>query len=100
MKLKDLTKNNIPQLAKWFDNRIKQIMEHNNYHDGMRTATECASHDQWSPCDLIAREYLNNGGGSAKGFLGITKGECVKCYNYMVENRDLIVSLDLISQKG
>lgn len=88
------------KLAKWFENRIKTVMDHNEYSEDMKTAQECNKRGHWSPCDLIAREYLNNGGGSANGFLGMSKTECKKCYLYMCENRDEIVRLDLVSKEG
>lgn len=87
-------------LPKFLANAIAKVMEHNGYHDGMRTATECESHDRWSPCDLIIREAINNGGGSAKGFLGLTKANCLKCYAYMVDHRQDMIDQDLVSKQG
>ena len=79
-------------------NRLHTIMEHNEYSKEMLTVAVCEPKDKWTPCDLIAREYLNNGGGSAKGFLGISCSECGKCYDYMVENREELIANDMISK--
>lgn len=87
-------------LAKWFKNRIRTIMEHNHYTEEMVCSKECEEKDKWTPCDLIAREYLNNGGGSAKGFLGLMPSECIKCYHYMEENREYLINANLISEKA
>lgn len=87
-------------LEKWFLNRIQTIMKHNDYREDMITTKVCNEEGKWTPCDLIAREYLNNGGGSAKGFLGISRSECNKCYDYMCENRDELIDLDYVSQEG
>ena len=83
-------------------------MEHNGHfyvnEDGvvtsLITSQECEKQHLWSPCDLIAREYLNNGGGSAKGFLGISRSECIKCYNYMRSIKDILIKNDLISEEA
>lgn len=88
------------KLAKWFENRIKKVMKHNGYDESMVTSSACNELGYWSPCDLIAREWLNNGGGSAKGFLGLTKAECARCYDYMVENREAIVAMGLVSERA
>ena len=88
------------ELEKWFQNRLETIMNHNNYQEEWLTVSACEKQDKWTPIDLIAREYLNNGGGSAKGFLGITPSECRKCYNYICENKEYIVSNELVSEKA
>ena len=88
----------IKELPIWFRNRLKKIMEHNEYPEDCLTVTNCLTIDNWSPCDLIAREELNNGGGSAGGFLGITPTECHKCYYFMKENKQLFIDKDLISK--
>lgn len=87
-------------LAKWFKNRIKKIMAHNGYLEDMVDANTCEKHNKWTPCDLIAREYLNNGGGSSKGFLGTMPSECRRCYYYMIENKDYLIANDLISKEA
>lgn len=84
-------------IKKWFKNRLITIMQHNNYAPWWLTEEECTKHDKWTPCDLIAREYLNNGGGSSKGFLGITRADCIKCYDYMCENKEELIKLGYIS---
>ena len=89
--------NNLP---KFLTNAIKKVMEHNEYYDSMKTANVCETYSVWTPCDLIIREALNNGGGSAKGFLGLTKANCLKCYDYMVNNRQTLIDQDLVSKKG
>ena len=87
-------------LAKWFKNRLRTIMTHNGYMEDMLDVDTCEEQNKWTPIDLIAREYLNNGGGSAKGFLGITPSECCKCYDYICENKDYIVANRLVSEKA
>lgn len=88
------------QLPKWFTNTIKKVMEHNDYEENQMTVYECEQIGRWTPIDLICREYLNNGGGSAKGFLGLTRGECVKAYNYIRENKKFFIDEDWLSQNG
>lgn len=83
-----------------FKNTIKKVMEHNHYKSTEITATVCDADGMWTPCDLIAREYLNNGGGSAKGFLGIGTQACINAYNYMCEHKQELIEKDLISEKG
>lgn len=85
-------------MKKWFENRLKTIMEHNNYASDMLTVEKCEVKGKWTPCDLIAREYLNNGGGSSKGFLGITRAECIKCYRYMQEIKEELLTKNMISE--
>ena len=87
-------------MKKWFKNRLLKVMAHNDYTENMLTASVCDERGYWSPADLIAREYLNNGGGSAKGFLGLTTAECVRCYNYMVEIRQELIDGDYISKSA
>ena len=92
--------NTTPQIARFLKNAIKTVMEHNDYTEDMVTAEVCDKKGFWSPCDLIIREALNNGGGSAKGFLDMTKANCLKCYNYMVDNRQSVIDLGLVHEKG
>lgn len=87
-------------IKKWFLNRLNTIMEHNDYPKDCITVEKCNAIDRWTPADLIAREYLNNGGGSAKGFLGISRAECIKCYDYMCEIKEELIKLDLISEEA
>ena len=93
-------KNNKNGLARWFINRLNTIMEHNNYKNYWLTAKICDVHGKWTPCDLILREYYNNGGGSAKGFLGISRAECIRCYEYIMENQELLREMDYYSANG
>lgn len=89
------------QLARWFKNKLKTIMKHNGRkEDESISADDCDKLGVWTPCDLIAREELNNGGGSARGFLGITPSDCHKCYNYMKEHKEYLVDNNLISEKA
>ena len=87
-------------MKKWFINRLKTVMEHNDYPTDCITVENCRSIDSWTPCDLIAREYLNNGGGSAKGFLGLTKAECIRCYDYMKEIKQELIDLHYVNEKA
>lgn len=83
-----------------FMNLLEKIMKHNDYPEGSLTVEQCDEINSWTPCDLIAREYLNNGGGSAKGFLGITPEECVDAYNYMCEIKDELIDKHYISERA
>ena len=87
-------------MKKWFLNRLKTIMNHNEYKEDWLTTEKCTPEDKWTPCDLIAREYLNNGGGSAKGFLGILPSECKRCYYYMCEIKQELIDSDMINEKA
>lgn len=87
-------------LARWFVNRLRTIMEHNDYGNDWLTAKICDNHGKWTPVDLILREYYNNGGGSAKGFLGISRAECYRCYDYVVNNQELLRKMDYYSAMG
>ena len=95
MKIEDL------KLARWFKNRLKTIVKHNNQEEDKDITFEaCNAKGLWTPCDLIAREELNNGSGSAEGFLGITPSENRKCYDYMKQNKDYLVEQHLVSEKA
>lgn len=88
------------KLDKWFKNRLQTIMKHNDYEEDWLDATTCERADKWTPCDLIAREYLNNGCGSAKGFLGLMPSEAEKAYAYMCQNKKYLVENDLVSEEA
>lgn len=77
---------------------VKKVMEHNQM-TGM-TVEECDKNGLWTPIDLIIREYLNNGGGSANGFLGIRQYTCVACYDYICEHKQELIDKHLINQNG
>ena len=87
-------------MEKWFKNTLKKIMVHNDYENDWTTVTACDKQGKWTPCDLIAREYLNNGGGSAKGFLGISTKQCIKCYTYMRDIKEELIANNLINKSG
>lgn len=87
-------------LPKWFLNRLHAIMKHNDYTEEMITVQECDKQQKWTPTDLILREYYNNGGGSSKGFLGITCAQCIKCFDYIKENQKMLQEMDFYSEKG
>lgn len=90
-------------IKQWFLNRLKKIIEHNHYPENALTVEECdkiGKCGSWTPCDLIAREYLNNGGGSSKGFLGITSSECVKCYDYMQDIKQELIEKHMINESA
>lgn len=91
---------NKAKLPKWFMNRLHTIMEHNQFSEEMITATECNQRNKWTPVDLILREYYNNGGGSAQGFLGITKAECIRCYYFIRENQTTLHEMDYYNEEG
>lgn len=88
------------KLKLWFTNCLKKVAEHNDYTSDMMTVSACDPCGKWTPADLIAREYLNNGAGSAKGFLGITPSKCREAYAYMCENRQTLIDLDLVSKEA
>ena len=75
-------------------------MQHNNYEEDWLYVSTCEEHNKWTPVDLVIREYLNNGGGSAKGFLGIYPYECKKCYDYIRENKQEIIDLNMVNEDG
>ena len=87
-------------MEKWFEKTLDKVMKYNEYEKGAISVEVCDTLKRWTPCDLILREYLNNGGGSAKGFLGITPGECRKCYEYIKENKEEFISKNMISKNG
>ena len=76
---------------------IDKVAEHNNYGDA-RMVEECDKLGKWTPVDLICREYLNNGGGSAKGFLGITTKQCCDLYEFIVTHKENFINCYLISK--
>ena len=84
----------------WFKNRLTTIMEHNEYSPDMTTYSVCNAKNKWTPVDLIIREQLNNGGDSARGFLGLTPSECRRCYNYIKENKEFFIENDMVSPEG
>lgn len=88
------------KLPKWFQNRLHTIMEHNDYSEEMITTVECDKHDKWTPTDLVLREYYNNGGGSARGFLGITRRECIRCYEFIKEHQSELREMNYYNEKG
>ena len=86
-------------MEKWFEDTIKKVAKHNEYGKA-RTVEECTKLGMWTPCDLILREYLNNGGGSAKGFLGISTAQCIKSYNYAKTIKQELIDKNLINQNA
>ena len=89
--------NNLP---KWFMNRLHTIMEYNGYSEDMLTTEKCSEKNMWTPTDLILREWYNNGGGSSKGFLGISTNECKRCYEFIKENQKVLKNMDFYNEKG
>lgn len=89
-------------IKKWFMNRLYKIMDYldPDYTADMLTEKACNLKEKWTPCDLILREYYNNGGGSAPGFLGFSRAECIKCYKYIIENKEELLQLNYISKDG
>ena len=86
-------------MEKWFEDTIKKVAKSNG-HSKAITVEECNKLNVWTPCDLILKEYLNNGGGSAKGFLGISTKQCVKCYEYAKTVKAELIEKNLINQEG
>lgn len=84
------------KFAPWFVDILKRVYGYNEYED--EDLVENDHH--WTPVDLIAREYLNNLGGSSKGFLGITKDKCLKAYDYIVEHQKELAELHLYTKDG
>lgn len=87
-------------IKQWFKNRLKSIMSYYKYNEEELTVEGALKHNHWTPTDLIIREYLNNGGGSAKGFLNMTRAECIKCYDYICDNKKEIISLNWVNKNG
>lgn len=79
---------------------LKIVMAHNQYGEEMTTTKECDKLERWTPTDLILREYLNNGGGSSEGFLGITKSKCFEAVEFIKEHLEELIAKDFISEKG
>ena len=88
------------KLPKWFENRLHTIMSCNDYDESWITVKVCDENGKWTPCDLVIREYLNNGGGSSKGFLGITRSECCRCYDFIKANKTELIAMDYINKDG
>lgn len=88
------------KLPLWFRNRLTTVIKHNEYEDDWLTTDVCNEHDKWTPCDLILREYLNNNGGSSRGFLGITRSECKRCYDFIRENKKELIDRNYINREG
>ena len=85
-------------MEKWFEKTIEDVAKHNEYPKDVRTVEQCNKLDMWTPVDLIIREYLNNGGGSAKGFLGISTSCCIRAYNYARQIREELIEKHLVSE--
>jgi len=86
-------------MEKWFEKTIKDVAAHNEHGDAI-TVAECDKLSIWTPCDLIIREYLNNGAGSAKGFLGISPARCIKAYNYAKTIKAELIEKNLINKEA
>lgn len=84
----------------WFLEKLQKVKEHNEYDHCDETVTICNYKDLWTPTDLILREYYNNGGGSSKGFLGLTQKECIECYDYIKEHQNELRELDYYNKDG
>lgn len=83
-----------------FTTVLKTVMAYNDFTEDMLTVKVCDAKNEWTPTDLILREYLNNGGGSSKGFLGITKSKCFEAVRFIKDNLEELIALDYISEKG
>ena len=84
----------------WFRHRLEKIMAHNGYTENMITVEECNKQDKWTPVDLVLREWYNNGGGSSKGFLGITRSDCERCYEFIKTHSMWLKDLDYYNECG
>lgn len=87
-------------LPRWFKNRLHKVMEHNDYTDDMLTTEVCNKKDRWTPCDLICREFYNNGCGSAKGFLGLTPAQCKEAFGFIREHQNELREMDYYNKDG
>ena len=83
-----------------FENTIKQVMIHNDYKSNWTTVNECDSVGKWTPYDLVIRDVLNNGGGSAKGFLGINKKRCLNAYEYICTHKVELIDKNRVNEVG
>lgn len=88
------------ELPIWFRNRLKKVMEHNEYPSDCVGVENCLTIESWTPVDLIVREELNNGGGSAKGFLGLSTSDCHRCYKYIKENKEYFIAKHLVNESA
>lgn len=87
-------------IEQWFKNRLKSIMNYLGYKEEELTVEGAAKYNHWTPTDLIIRETLNNGGDSAKKFLNMTKAQCLKCFDYIADNKPELISLNWINKDG
>ena len=83
-----------------FERVMNKVMKHNDFAPNMTTVAECDKAGKWTPCDLVMREILNNGGWSAKGFLGISCDDCYDAYNYIKEHIEEFIAADRISEEA
>lgn len=83
-----------------FNNTLKKVMDCNLYPKNALTTSVCNRMEKWTPTDLILREYYNNGGGSAKGFLGITTKRCIEAYEYIKEHQHELALADYYNETG
>ncbi len=90
----------VRKLPIWFMNRLKKVMEHNDYEQDMITTKVCTPKDRWTPTDLIIREVYNNGGGSSKGFLGLTKAQTLQAFDFIRDNQETLKEMDYYNEKG
>lgn len=88
------------KLPRWFQNRLHTIMEYCGYTEDMITVEKCDERNKWTPTDLILREYYNNGGGSSKGFLGISCKECIRCYEFIKEHQQEFKEMNYYNETG
>ena len=79
---------------------LKRVMKHNDYKSGCVKVEQCDKIGRWTPCDLIIREHLNNGDGSAEGFLGITPNENNLAYEYIRGNKDYFIKQNMVNKDG
>ena len=84
------------KFAPWFVDILKKVYETGYYEDEELVE----NNGSYTPVDLIARECLNNGGGSYMGFFGISEDECVSAFGYIVEHQDELAELHLYSKDG
>lgn len=78
---------------------LLKVMRHNKYGNNARVE-ECTKIEKWTPVDLILREYLNNGGGSARGFLGISKNQCVWAYDFACKHKSWFLTCGFVNEKA
>lgn len=83
-----------------FEQVLKNIILHCDYSDEMVTVEECSKYNVWTPCDMIMREYYQNGCISAPMLLGITSKRCQDAFDYIQNHKEELIQAHYINERG